>query len=184
MKKQQRGRWQQSSMKLAPDHGWRARPGNRVFVIDRGAVRFDVPGEWTVNPKDASCVLKDPADNCQLEITHFVLPPVDMSGLPLVKMLQDGNLIAGQRTPVEQFVRHPRRDIEILWSEYTYIDPSEDREAIGRTCLARGNNVQVLISYAFWPEHRERFHAVWEEVLRTLQLGHYFADPRVGPRLH
>ena len=67
-------------------------------------------------------------------------------------------------------------------SEHTDIDPSKNREAMGRTCLARGGNDQVLISNAFWPEHRERCHAVREEILRTLQWRHYFADPRVDPR--
>src|SRR5437762_10358565 len=87
MKKKQR--WEQRSQKLAPDHGYRARPGSKVFVIDRGAVRFDLPGEWSVTPKEGSCVLKTPEDDCLLEISHFTLPPIDRSRLSLTRLLQD-----------------------------------------------------------------------------------------------
>ena len=177
-------RWEQISQKLAPDHGYRARPGSKIFVIDRGAVRFDLPGEWNVTPKEGSCVLKTPEDDCLLEISHFALPPIDRSRLSLTRLLQDVDKIGGHCTAEDQIVHIQREDMEIVWSEHTYIDPSENREAILRTCLASGTTVHILINYAFWPECRERFHAVWEEILRTLQLGHYFADPRVGPRLH
>jgi hypothetical protein len=181
MKKQRR--WEQMDEQLAPDHGYRAKPGSKVFVIDRGAVRFDLPGEWIVTPKESSCVLKTPEDDCMLEISHFTLPPIDRSGLSLTKLLQDVTKIGGHRTAEDQIVHIRREDMEIAWAEHTYIDPSENREAILRNCIACGLTVHIVISYAFWPECRERFHEVWEEILSTLQLGHYFADPRVGPRL-
>src|SRR5260370_14788847 len=91
-------RWEQISQKLAPDHGYRAKPGSKVFVIDRGAVRFDLPGEWIVTPKETSCVLKTPEDDCMLEISHFTLPPIDRSGLSLTKLLHDGTKLCGHRT--------------------------------------------------------------------------------------
>lgn len=183
MKKKQ-GRWEQIDQKLAPDHGYRAKPGNKVFIIDRGAVRFDLPGDWTVTPKDSSCVLETPEKDCMLEISHFTLPPLDRSRLAMTELLQGATKIGGHDTAAEQIVHIRREDMEIAWAEHTYIDPSENREAILRTCIACGLTVHIVISYAFWPECRERFHEVWEEILRTLQLGHYFNDPRVGPRLN
>lgn len=181
MKKKRR--WQQQSLELAADHGYRARPGSKVFVIDRGAVRFDLPGEWNVTPKEGSCVLQTPEENCQIEITHFVTPPVDWSDLPLAQLLQGMDEAGGCRMADKPIVGVRHTDVEIAWSEYTYIDPSENREAVGYTAVARGKTVHVVISFAYWPECREQFHPVWEEILNTLQLGQYFADPRVGPRL-
>src|SRR5713101_6290192 len=111
--------WEQISQKLAPDHGYRARPGSKIFVIDRGAVRFDLPGEWIVTPKEKSCVLKTPEDDCLLEITHFTLPPIDRSRLSLARLLQDVDTLGGHRTAVDQSVFVHREDVEIVWSEHT-----------------------------------------------------------------
>ena len=139
MKKKRR--WAQIDQQLAPDHGYRAKPGSKVFVIDRGAVRFDLPGDWIVTPKDTSCVLKTPEDDCMLEISHFTLPPIDRSRLSLTKLLQDVDKLAGHCTAEDQIVHIQREDMEIAWSEHTYIDPSENREAISRTCIACSSGV-------------------------------------------
>ena len=36
---------------LEPGHGWRARPGHRILIVDNGAVRFDFPKEWTLQAR-------------------------------------------------------------------------------------------------------------------------------------
>src|SRR5437588_10282757 len=82
-------RWKKQDLKMAPHHGWRAKPGHKIFVADRGAVRFDFPDDWITTPGEQSCVFKDPGDNCVLEVSHWRLPPIDWSGLPLLDMLLD-----------------------------------------------------------------------------------------------
>jgi hypothetical protein len=177
-------KWKKKELKMAAGHGWRARPGHKIFVADRGALRFDYPVDWVFTPGATSCVFKDPGDNCVLEVSFVRLPPIDWSGLPLLKLLMDVDAKDGRSIPEEQIVRVQRPDLEYVWSEHTFMDPGEHREAIGRTCLARGQNVQALITFAFWPEDRERFTPAWDEALRSLQLGIYIADPKMGPRLH
>jgi hypothetical protein len=176
--------WEKRRLKIAPHHGWRAKPGHKVFVADRGAVRFDVPDDWIIKPAEQSCVFKDAGDNCVLEVSHWRLPPVDLSGLSVMKLLLDMEDKQGHPVTPEEIMRVERPDLELVWAEHNFLDPVEKRIAVGRTCLARGGNVQVLITFAFWPEDRDRFTPAWDEVLRSLQLGNYFADPRVGPRLH
>jgi hypothetical protein len=34
----------------------------------------------------------------------------------------------------------------------------------------------------FWPEDAGRCNAVWRELVRSLRVGQYVADPRKGPR--
>src|SRR5947209_8364970 len=174
-------KWQKKDLKMAPDHGWRAKPGHKIFVADRGAVRFDFPEDWIMTPGESSCVFKDGGDNCVLEVSHWRLPPVDWSKLPLIPLLLDIQSREGCPTTEEEIVHVQRPDVELAWAERTYIDPGEKRPAIARTCLARGQNVQALITFAFWPEDRGRFTPVWDEILRSLQLGMYIADPHVGP---
>ena len=76
-----------------------------------------------------------------------------------------------------------RPDLELAWTEVTFLDPQESRNARSRSCLARGSNIQPFITMDFWSEHAPRFGPVWDEVLRSLQLGNYIEDPR-QPEVH
>lgn len=194
------GKWLEKSMKLPKNHGWKARPGYNVFIADRGAVRFDFPDGWTLTPGEVSARLHDkppPDDDCVLEVSFLRLPPVDLSGLPLTGLVSE--LVKRERRSLEddlrkrdawtgemalrmgsepepEIVQVKRPDLELAWTEYRVPDPVELREAVHRVCLGRGNRIQVFITFAFWPEHAEKLVPVWEEVLRSLQLGNYFKD--------
>ena len=179
-------KWSKKEFKLRESHRWKAKPGYKIFVADRGAVRFDYPGDWVVLPGDDSIRLYDrqpPDDNCLLQISVIYLPlEIDWSDLPLTHLLgealkgDDREILA--RGPIHH-VRRP--DLELAWTEYRFLDTNEQREALSRACLARGSSIQPFITLDFWPEDAERLQPIWDEVLRSLRLGEYVKDPTRGP---
>jgi hypothetical protein len=177
------GKWEKQAYKLPENHGWRAKPGYQIFVAGRGDVRFDIPQGWIVEPDDVSVKLYDkkpPADDCRLEMSYLRLHPgVDWSGLPLSRLFSEIIQRSGQRDELSRGeVQVVKRDgLELMWQEIRFLDPGENREACSRACLARGQNVQPFITMDYWPEHAEKFVPVWDEVLRSLTLGDYIANP-------
>lgn len=180
-------RWEKRSLRLNRDHEWKSRPGFKIFVADRGAVRFDFPEDWVVSPGPDSIKFHDktpPDDNCCLQLSVFHLPPGDWSGLPvadLVRQVHDKDregLIA--RTDVVEILRH---DLDIAWMETRYRDATENRIARERIAIARGSNIQPLLTIAFWDDDGSWVVPAWNEVLRSLRLGEYINDPRRGDLL-
>lgn len=179
--------WDKDVLKLKKNHTWKAKPGYRIFVADKGAVRFDFPDNWVVLPDDDSIKFHDkqpPDDDCRLAVSYMRLPPIDWSGLPLSQLVQsvvDGD----ERGVIAQGKMHDvkRPDLELAWTEVTFIDPVEKREARSRICLGRGSNIQPLITMDYWTTDADKFTPVWDEVLRSLQLGVYVQDPTRGLRL-
>jgi hypothetical protein len=183
------GKWKKQTLKLKENHGWRTKPGYRIFVANRGAVRFDIPRDWILDPQPDSFQFHDrqpPNDDCRLEMSYLRLPPgIDWSKLPLADLLH--HLVKEEpRKPFQvgevQNVQRP--NLELAWLEMTFMDPAEKREARSRLCLARGANLQPCITMDFWPEDADRVCPVWDEVLRSLQLGMYIKDPTRGQTLH
>src|SRR6266496_1579784 len=83
--------WDKEELELNKSHGWRARPGQKIFVADRGALRIEFPEDWVVIPDDDSIKFYDkqpPDDDCCLAVSYMRLPPVDLSGLPVSEMLR------------------------------------------------------------------------------------------------
>jgi hypothetical protein len=180
-------KWNKREYRLPDSHGWRAKAGYNIFVADRGAVRFDVPQSWIIEPAPSSVKFFDrepPDDQCTLEVTFWKLPPIDWSELALDKMLVDA---LGEPEEDElgrgELVRRKRRDLELVWLETCFMDKREQREAYTRTCVARGSNVATLLTFVFWPEDYTRLDPVWREILRSLVLGQYIEDP-LKHRLH
>ena len=83
---------------LPANHQWTARPGNKVFVADRGKAIFEVPGDWTIspNPDGGGSIRffdkpKEADADIRLEFSIIYPPlrypdtglPIDWSGLPL-----------------------------------------------------------------------------------------------------
>ena len=76
---------------LRSDHGWKSEEGYKIFVADRGAVRFDFPKDWIVKFKEKSVSFHDlePTDDTgALEMSFNRLPPNDWTTFPLKKALQ------------------------------------------------------------------------------------------------
>lgn len=176
-------KWRKQVFRLDSGYDWKAKPGNKVFVADRGAVRFDFPGDWVMDSEASSTIKfrdrEPPDDNCMLEVTVFRLPPgYDWQALSLAQQLMecvrsdDDDVVSRS-----DIVYVKRKDVEIAWLETRFIDPGEHREACSRTCLARRGLIQPLMTFSFWPEDRERLEPVWDEILRSLRLGEYIALP-------
>lgn len=171
-------KWRKQTLKLAEDHAWEARPGYKIVVLDRGAVRFDVPEDWVFAPGEGAIEVRDrppPDDNCLLQVTVLPVPAgVDTGPLPLARLLEEATDGAGQEVLDRGLIEHTRRSgLELAWRETRYVDPVERREARSRYCLARGAGVHVFFTLSFWPEDAERCGPVWDELLRSLRLGEY-----------
>ncbi len=188
MQMKQKPKWEKRVLKLKPEHSWTAPPGYNVFVADRGAVRFNCPQGWVVVPASDSIELYDqppPDDNCRLAVSYLRLPAIDWSGLPMAKLVMTA--IEGDTRPVlsRGAIVHARRDdLELAWIEIRFVDPQEHREAWSRLAIARGSNLQALITFDFWAEDAGRLEPVWSEVMRSVKLGWYVDDPTLGDILH
>ena len=178
-------KWKKTTLKLKDDHQWTGTPGYKVFVADRGAVRFEFPETWIVTPGEDAIKFynrRPPDDDCLLQLSVMRLPPgIDWSGLPLRVLLKEATRDDHRgAVPLGEIVDVRRPDLELAWTEARFTDPVEQREALSRTCLARGSNIQPLITLDYWPEDAGRFVPVWDHVLETLRLGEYIADPTRG----
>jgi hypothetical protein len=178
--------WRKETLRLNDKHGWQAKPGYKIFVVDQGALRFDVPQHWIVDFATSSFKFYDrqpPDDNCTLEVSLVRLPPIDWSGLPLSQLIlqsakdqdSDGRIREADVREVD------RPDLEMVWAETTFIDRGQHRKAHSRIGLARGSNLQVLITLAFWADDASWLSTIWDEVLGSLRLGLFVKDPTRGP---
>ena len=169
--------------KLKGNHTWKSKPGYSICVLDRGAVRFDYPRTWKVEMQDGAVYLHDrerSIESCDLGVSLFRMPVEAIAELPMEEMLLQS--IDKERKTYEQseIRRIDRGDMEILWLEQRYIENTQNRDARFRVALARGA-VVVLISMNYWANRASGLERVWDEVLRTLQLGLYVKDPTAGP---
>ena len=181
--------WEREHLPLPDDHHWKVRDGYKLFIADRGALRFAIPSDWIVTRGSDSIRFTDrepPDDDCLLQASLIHLPPgIDWTGLPLMKLLDDMITTDSRKlTPRRQMVFEHRRDVELAWIESSFIDPIGKREARDRACFARGFDLQAFITMDYWPEDRQRFIPIWDEVLRSLRLGEYVEDisGRPAPR--
>ena len=178
-------KWSSKEYRLPENHGWVCKEGFKSFVSDRGAVRFDIPGDWTCEPGDNSFKFHDyepPDDTCILEITVWHLnPDVDWTGLPMAQILDD--VIEKDRREVltRGEVKYRRKaDFETAWVEVHFMDKDEDgrpKDARARTLIAKRGTVWVLITFAWWPEDAARVLPAWDEMFASLRLGEYVAMP-------
>ena len=187
-KKRKKQHWRQDNLRLRKDHNWRAKPGYKIFVADRGAVRFDFPENWLMEMSESGSVkfhdVPPPDDDCLLEVSVMHLNPnVDWSGVPLAEFLAD--IVENDpRALMEQgeIVTVQRPGAQIVWTEGRFVDTTqEDRAARARLCLALGSNIQTIITMDLWENDLERFGPVWDEVLASLRIAEYVADPKLGP---
>jgi hypothetical protein len=177
--------WEREVQTLKENHGWKAKPGYKIFVADHGAIRFDLPKEWVVVPGADSIEFYDrqpPDDNCRLQVSLIRHTPVDWSGLPLSSLIREVVKNGPRDAPSAGEVHAlSRLDLELVWTELPFVDPSEHRDACSRVCLARVPSVHAVITLDFWKDDAGRLDPVWSEVLSTLELGLSIKDPTRGP---
>ncbi len=181
--------WSVDTVSLLKDHGWSARPGHRILVLDRGAVRFEYPETWVVRPAEDSIRVYDktpPDDDCKLAVSHLRLAlNVDWSRLPPSELLTAA--LEPDPRPFHRWdpvLEESQIDTELAWRQCAFRDAAQqEREALTRICIARCPPVQALLTFDFWLSHLERCDEVWKGVLASLRLAEWVEDPRAGPRL-
>lgn len=181
--------FKETTIPLPANHTWKAPEGYKIVVLERGLVSFNVPDTWIV-AKLEPFELHDgapPNDNARLTTSFWRLPVgVDWSGLPLDKMLIDSTNDSKMKVLAKsELFRVNRPGVEIVWVEHRFEDTENDnREAFTRILVARGWNVQILITFDFWVDEAPKYEATWEEVVRSLILGRYIQDPTKPPLDH
>ena len=178
--------WKLRTFDLPDDHGWRAKPGNSIFVANRGAVLFEYPSDWVIKPDGNSICLYDreaPDDNMRLQVSVLRLGPdrsiFDWSAMPpLASLMEDAVLADDPRrcTRKGPLLGASRRNLEYLSLEMDFLDPIGKRKAHSRACLARGGNVQAFITMEYWLEDRPAATDVWNHMLESLKLAEYLYD--------
>ena len=188
------------SFDLPEDHGWKAKPGNRIFVADRGAMRFEVPNTWILEmPKDSRSFQfydKKPIADADIRIDARVMylaaahPSVDWAEVrpwnepPIAEWLAK-NIARDPRGPtrVTEPLTIRLNETTTTWAEMDFVDPVEKRPAHTRLCYAMKTSVALMsiIAMDFWYDDAQRARTVWNEVLGTLRLGEYVESPFRGP---
>ena len=196
--------WRKQVFNLPENHGWTAKPGNKVFVADRGALRFEIPQDWLVEPSRKSIKFRDaahPDDTMILEVTVFYAGafgvPIDWSDLPLSELIK--NVTDENRSGWKgRANRRPKRNdarktgapltinlgnLEMAWVQTEFIDPGEKRLAYSRTAITRDPkaSIHALLTFSYWPEDADRALSAWNDVLGTLKMGEMIESPLRGP---
>ncbi|MBC8171851.1 MAG: hypothetical protein H7X77_09260 [Anaerolineae bacterium] len=177
------------SAKLKDNHTWQAPAGYKIVVLDRGAVSFNVPQDWLMAKADP-VELHDaapPNDNARLTVSFWRLPPgVDWTGLPLAPLLIESTKDSKMDVLERGEIITPSRtdNIELVWTQHRFMDPVEHREAFTRIAMARGWEIHALITFDFWVSEATKLQPVWDEVLRSLQMGRVIDDPTKGVTRH
>jgi hypothetical protein len=171
-------------LRLKEKHTWRSRPGYKICVLDRGAVRFDFPARWKVDTNEGAVMLHDGEpgiETCDLGVSLFHVPGLALADVPLEELLE--NSLGSERAVTRQseMIRVERGDTLILWLEQEYMESTQKRPAKFRVAIARSPELHCLISMNYWAKRAPTLEPVWNEVLRTLTLGEYVKDPLAGP---
>ncbi|MFN8371889.1 MAG: hypothetical protein U0694_03290 [Anaerolineae bacterium] len=181
------------TMPLDDKHTWKAPDGYKIFVIDRGAVSFNIPEKWVLHKLDPVEIydVEPPDDNARIMVTVWNLPPgVNWAGLPLGDLLtyaakgdpekpREYELLEQSEVTTEK-----RSDIDLVWLQHKFIDPIEKRPAYSRLALARGFDLQVFITFDFWVDDVQHCKPIWKELIHSLQMGRKIEDPLKGETLH
>ena len=180
-------RMKRKKFRMAPDHGWRAQPGHKILVLDRGAVRLEYPKTWFVGPIEDCLKIHDkppPDDDCVLGVSYHHWPAIAGGALTVGALVRD-TFRTDERSfsEVSAVIEETRMDIALAWGEGRFVDSRIDREACSRLCIARKDEIQVLLTFDFWLSDIDRCHALWLAFLASLQIGQQIADPRRGPTL-
>ncbi len=177
------------TLRLADNHTWKAPEGYKIFMADRGAISFNIPESWILAQLEPHVEFHDaepPNDDARISISFWHTPPgVDWTGLPLADLLaksaEGGTVEILSRSGI---IRSMRTDLEMVWTEHKFMDPKEKRPAFSRFLLARGWDVHALITFDFWVDDLKKCEPIWEEILRSVQLGRHVEDPTKGITLH
>lgn len=174
-------------MKPAPRPAQTVPPGYRLLGVEGGRVRFHIPEAWVllqINPIELYNA-RPPDDDARLLLTIFPITAGDESDGLLPLLLEQALTQTRHAGLVQPEIRrHPRADMEFVWAEQRFIDPTGTaREAFSRVGMARGTDLHVLMVFDFWVDQAGQFVPVWDELARSLELDRAIDDPTRGPML-
>ena len=171
-------------LKLQEGHTWKCKPGYKIFVLDQGVLRLNVPEDWVMELGEASVKFYDrqpPDDNCCLEVSLLRHPQIDWSLLPLDQLLRHlGVRKSGEGIRNRGVHRESRPGIDLAWVEEIFMDPNENKPARSRTAIVRGTNAHALLTLDFWEADAGRVLPAWGEVMNSIDMGLKVQDPTIG----
>ena len=173
------GKYVRQTFQLPHDHGWKAAPGHKVFVANRGDVRFEFPQAFVITHGEDAIKFHDappPDDACRISLTIWPLPPEVglrmMNELHLPDLLRDAT-----RDGIEHIVEKPgpvthgkRLNYEYGWLQYAWNDEESGRVVQARTLMARTARVNLLITFEFYQDRREDYEPTFDHLMDTLRL--------------
>lgn len=184
--------WHKSELPLRPDHAWKALPGCKVFVADRGAVRLDIPEDWILLPTETGSIRfhdrKPPADSFRLELSVLHLnPQVDWpaTGLPLVELLEDLQSEKDADDIHKGSVEELKRPgLHLAWAENHYRDPEDGRLIHSRVGIGHHKLVQVILTFDYYASLAWKGSAIWADLIKSMVLDQKIDDPTRGDARH
>ena len=165
---------------VPPGHGWHCKDGYKIFVAGGGALRFDFPKTWVIDPGADHIRLRDrprPHDRILFEASYF--PWAEALRRQPLRELLISSLRNDDGTPAHfnEIRSEERAKLALCWTEHPFLETHELREARRRCCLARGNGLQALLSLSFWPEDTGDVDPIWREILSSIVLGMSLPGP-------
>lgn len=174
------------TFQLRDNHSWKAKAGNSILVLDRGAVRLEIPRAWSVTRSQGSVRATDrptPDESCSLEITVYHLPHI-LDELPpvadlLAQAAPEEKDLPHERVERKPIVEHRRGDVSSAILETRFRESG--RDATSYTQIAIVGEIACLVTFAYWDDDQAMAQRVWQDVQDSLVLGWYVADPTRGP---
>jgi hypothetical protein len=178
-----------TTIPMPAGHQWVCKPGNNLFIAERGAASFEVPRDWFVQHDGKQTVsihdLPPPKDSCRISLTIFHLPPIEggWSALPLDELYRKTSEMPRKKKhkqaktprPLELHTEHRPDGLELVWADKgDWPDPQNHKPIHCRQLMARCRLVQVIISFDVYRESEAKFEPAWKDLLRSLRL----AQPR------
>ncbi len=149
----------------------------KVLVLDRGAVEFFIPGDWSVAPDPAGHLrLTDPRNDCLLEVSYVTIEPPFADAPPVDEFLRQvlkDVPHARNAAPVVSVTRGSTR-LATAFYAYRSVDAEKggpERPAVGRWMIASNGRYQVLITFYHWADDEPWAAPAFERAVESLQLG-------------
>jgi hypothetical protein len=121
--------------------------------------------------KSGSVKFEDPSEDCVLEVSYFRLPQVNIP-LPSPEaqmwMVMQEQAIAAKEEDIQVSEKSGQQMASV---EYSFDDPQEHREARAFMAVVSNKLFQALITFAYWPEHAQRFKPALHMVVDSFVLG-------------
>jgi hypothetical protein len=153
--------------------------GLNILILGRGDVEFGIPKDWTAemdtSGQFAFMKLKDPGDNCLLEASYLILPPLLPTAPGVAERLRwvlPKDTAPPETTPI---LSYKRGRTDIAWVDYSYeeddTERGERRVAHARWLIASNEIFQALLTFYYWADDASWTVPIWGRAIETLRLG-------------